>query len=214
MSRPTPQEFPLTDQGKLKTSALRAFVSGTALVLTSLTLVGCTINIGSSGSGGYRGMMGNGSIDSETQFSGWDIMFAQMMIPHHQQAVEMATMAKSRALSPEVKALAIKIKAEQAPEIAQMTGWLEDSNAPMEMGHDMGMGGMLGDAEMQKLEESQGAAFDRLFLKGMIEHHEGAIEMAQMVVDSNNPEARSLGEAIIKAQTEEIILMKSLLKQP
>ena len=84
----------------------------------------------------------------------------------------------------------------------------------MEMGHDMGMGGMLGDAEMQKLEESQGAAFDRLFLKGMIEHHEGAIEMAQMVVDSNNPEARSLGEAIIKAQTEEIILMKSLLKQP
>ena len=184
------------------------------MVLTSLTLVGCTINIGSSGSGGYRGMMGSGSVDSETQFSGWDIMFAQMMIPHHQQAVEMATMAESRALSPEVKALAIKIKAEQAPEIAQMTGWLEDSNAPMEMGHDMGMGGMLGDAEMQKLEESQGAAFDRLFLKGMIEHHEGAIEMAQMVVDSNNPEARSLGEAIIKAQTEEIILMKSLLKQP
>ena len=214
MSRYTPKRSIDTHPRKSKASALRVVAAGTALVLTSLTLVGCTINFGPSGSGPDMGMMGSGTIDSNAQFSGSDIMFAQMMIPHHQQAVEMATMAESRAFSPEVKALAIKIKAEQAPEIAQMTSWLENSNAPMEMGHDMGMDGMLGDAEMQKLEEAQGAAFDKLFLEGMIAHHEGAIEMAQMVVDSNNPEARSLGEEIIKAQTEEINLMKSLLKQP
>ena len=196
MSRHAPKNSIDTHPSKSKTLALRVFVAGMALVLTSLTLVGCTINIGSSGSDGYRGMMGNGSVDSETQFSGWEIMFAQMMIPHHQQAVEMGTLAESRAFSPEVKALAVKIKAEQSPEITQMTGWLESANAPIEMGHDMGMGGMLGDAEMQKLEEAQGATFDQLFLESMIAHHEGAIEMAQMIVDSNNPEARSLGEQL------------------
>ena len=181
-------------------------------MISSLTLVGCTINIGSNGPDGSWGMMGNSY--SNSQFSGGDIMFAQMMIPHHQQAVDMGTLAESRSSNPEVRALAAKIKAEQQPEITQMTSWLESARAPIEMGHDMGMGGMLSESEMKELQNASGAAFDRFFLEGMIEHHEGAIEMAQMVVDSNNSEARSLGEAIIKAQTEEIILMKSLLKQP
>jgi uncharacterized protein (DUF305 family) len=79
------------------------------------------------------------------------------------------------------------------------------------MGHDMGMGGMLSDAEMKALENAKGAAFDKLYLEGMIAHHKGAIHMAQMVVDSNNSEAKALGEAIIKSQTAQIKYMEALL---
>lgn len=164
-----------------------------ALIIASISLTGCTNNLGNS-----------------------DIMFAQMMIPHHQQAVDMGTLAETRALSPEVKDLAAKIKAEQAPEIIQMKGWLAEANASMDMGHDMGhdmgMGGMLSDADMQALAAAKGAEFDKLFLEGMIAHHQGAIQMAQMVVDSNNAEAAALGKAIIESQTVQIKFMESLLK--
>lgn len=201
----------------MKSRTLRiAGVAGAALIAT-IALSGCTSNLGApknnSGSGMMdgNGMMGNNS--NSSGFSGSDIMFAQMMIPHHQQAVDMGTLAETRALSPEVKALAAKIKAEQAPEITQMKGWLSDSNSSMGMGHDMGhgMGGMLSDADMKALENASGAAFDKLYLEGMIAHHEGAINMAQMVLDSNNDEARALGEAIVSSQTEQIAYMKTLL---
>ena len=187
-----------------------------ALILTSIALSGCTINLGNSATDEKSGMMGgngmmNGNNSSSSVFSGSDIMFAQMMIPHHQQAVDMGTLAEARALSPEVKALAAKIKAEQAPEITQMKGWLADANASMDMGHEMGMGGMLSDTDMKALENAKGAAFDKLFLEGMIGHHEGAIHMAQMVVDSNNAEASALGKAIIDSQTKQITYMESLL---
>ena len=185
------------------------------LVMASISLAGCTINLGSAdkdGSGmmGENGMMGNKTVGSSS-FSGADIMFAQMMIPHHQQAVDMGTLAETHALSPEVKTLAATIKAEQAPEIEQMNGWLTDANASLDMGHDMGMGGMLSDAEMTALENAKGATFDRLYLEGMINHHKGAIHMAQMVVDSNNAEAKALGESIIKSQTAQIKYMEALL---
>jgi uncharacterized protein (DUF305 family) len=110
-----------------------------------------------------------------------------------------------------VKALAAKIKAEQAPEITQMKGWLESAGASLDMGHDMGMGGMLTDADMTALKNAKGAAFDRLYLEGMIGHHKGAIHMAQMVVDSSNGEANALGNAIIDSQTKQITYMESLL---
>lgn len=159
--------------------------------------------------------MGNGGMmgQNNSQFSGTDIMFAQMMIPHHQQAVDMGTLAETRAQSPEVKALAAKIKAEQAPEIAQMKGWLKAANAPTEMGHNMGMGGMLSDAQMSALKNATGAAFDRLYLEGMIGHHEGAIQMAQMVTNSNNAEAKAMANAIVESQTKQITYMKELLSK-
>ena len=151
------------------------------------------------------------SANSATDFSGADIMFAQMMIPHHQQAVDMGTLAETRASSPEVKALAATIKAEQAPEITQMKTWLTIAGSSMEMGHDMGMGGMLSDDEFKALENATGAEFDKLFLEGMIAHHEGAIDMAQMIVESNNTEAKALAAAIISSQTEQIEYMRGLL---
>jgi uncharacterized protein (DUF305 family) len=137
-----------------------------------------------------------------------------MMIPHHQQAVDIGTLAETRASDPEVKALAAKIKGEQSPEVTQMKTWLSAANAPMEMDHDMGMSGMdgmLDAAQMDALTNSKGAAFDKLFLEAMIAHHKGAIQMAKMVVSSKNAEAAALGKAIIDSQTKQITLMESLL---
>jgi uncharacterized protein (DUF305 family) len=205
----------------LNKTTFRTFAISGAVLISTIALAGCTINLGSSGTDQNSGMMGNGGTmdhggmmgnnSSSSAFSGADIMFAQMMIPHHQQAVDMGTLAETRASSPEVKALAAKIKAEQAPEIAQMKGWLKAANSSMDMGHDMGMGGMLTDADMAALTKAKGAEFDRLFLEGMIGHHKGAIHMAQMVVDSNNAEANALGNAIIDSQTKQITYMEALL---
>ena len=182
-----------------------------ALVLVAvLSATGCA--------GMPMSMMNHGGTQIESasgvntsDFSGVDIMFAQMMIPHHQQAIDMSALAESRALSPEVKALASKISAEQGPEIEQMRAWLKAANAPTEMGHQMSMDGMLSEAELERLTNASGAEFDELFILGMIAHHEGAIEMAQMVVDSKNLEARELGTIIVKIQTLEIAELKALL---
>ena len=182
-----------------------------ALVLVAvLSVTGCA--------GMPMSMMNHGDTRVESasgvntsDFSGVDIMFAQMMIPHHQQAIDMSSLAVSRALSPEVKALALKISAEQGPEIEQMRSWLKAANAATEMGHQMSMDGMLSDAELERLTNASGEEFDQLFILGMIAHHEGAIEMAQMVVDSKNPEARELGTTVIKIQTLEIAELKALL---
>jgi uncharacterized protein (DUF305 family) len=125
----------------------------------------------------------------------------------------MGTLAETRASNPEVKALAATIKTEQAPEITQMKGWLKDAGAGMEMGHDMGMGGMLSESEFDALKAATGAAFDKLYLEGMIGHHEGAIAMAKMVINSKNAEAKALGEAIVASQTKQISYMKELLKK-
>ncbi len=199
----------------LRSMALSSRIAAGATVgaFSLLALTGCTINIGTAGnnSGMMGGMMGNNS--NSSKYSGADIMFAQMMIPHHQQAVDMGTLAETRALDPAVKALAAKIKSEQAPEIQQMKGWLKAANAPATMDHEMGMGGMLSDAEMTALENASGAEFDRLYLTGMIGHHQGAIHMAQMVIDSNNGEVRALANSIVTSQTAQITYMQSLLKK-
>ena len=144
-------------------------------------------------------------------FSSDDIMFAQMMIPHHEQAIEMSTLAETRAQNPEVIALAAKIKAAQTPEIETMKGWLTKAGASLDMGHAAHMDGMLTDSQMQALKNASGVEFDRLFLEGMIAHHEGAIEMAQMILNSKNAEAKALGEAIVSSQTAEVVILKQLL---
>ena len=189
----------------------RAVAAGSSILLGTLLLTGCTINIGGTNPNGMMdgNMMGNNL--SSADFSGTDIMFAQMMIPHHQQAVDMSTLAETRTSNPEILALAQEIKDAQAPEIKQMTAWLDSAGAGMDMGHDMAMGGMLTDEQMTALTNASGADFDKLYLQGMIAHHEGAIEMAQMILGSNNAEAKALAEAIISSQTAEIEKMKTLL---
>lgn len=194
--------------------------AGALVLVLTIALSGCTINIGTGPGMLGPGMMGNnGEYGRDAELAGFspaDLMFAQMMIPHHQQAVDMGTLAESRAENAEVKTLAATIKAEQAPEIAQMQGWLDKANvagsAPEDMDHmGHGMGGMLTKEDLEALTNASGAEFDRLYLTGMIEHHRGAISMAQMVVSSENEEVRKLAEAIIESQTEQITFMESLL---
>jgi hypothetical protein len=193
-----------------------------AAVLIGLVTVGalsaCTINIpGNTGMGDHSMMNDNDADGSASEsgdaFSTTDIMFAQMMIPHHEQAVEMSTLAETRSTNPEVLALAAQIKAAQAPEIAQMTGWLEAAGVSDTMGHSMGEMGMLDDAQMAALTAARGAAFDTLYLEGMIQHHLGAIDMAQMILSSANPEVKKLGEAVVTSQSAEVALMKKMLGQ-
>jgi uncharacterized protein (DUF305 family) len=144
---------------------------------------------------------------SSSGYSSQDIMFAEMMIPHHEQAIEMSDLALKNSTNPEVLALAQEIKDAQAPEIEQMKSWGASSMA--HMGHMMD--GMLSDEEMSELAAAKGNDFDRLFLEGMIKHHEGAIEMAEMVIDSKNDEVAALANSIIEAQRAEIATMKELL---
>ena len=186
-----------------------AVIAATALA-GAVSLAGCTV--GTTGSNGMMdgGMMGNNQ--STSDFSGTDIMFAQMMIPHHQQAVDMSTLAETRSTNPEVLALAKQIKDAQAPEIKQMTAWIESSGAGMDMGHDMGMGSMLTDEQMTALGNAQGAEFDKLYLEGMIGHHQGALQMASMIENSDNAEAKQLAANIISSQSAEIDKMKKMLE--
>lgn len=141
-------------------------------------------------------------------FTGTDLIFAEMMIPHHEQAIEMSELALKLSQDPEVLALAQEILDAQAPEIEQMKTW-GSLNLEAHAGHTMM--GMLTPAQMSALAAATGSAFDRLFLEGMIVHHEGAIQMAQMVIQSPNAEARKLGEQIVVSQAAEIKLMQKML---
>ena len=188
---------------------IRTVSFATILVSLSLAVSGCAISIETT-SGNRHGMTHQ---ETDDEFSNTDVMFAQMMIPHHQQAVDMGTLAETRAKDAEVRALAAQIKAEQAPEIAQMKSWLESASAGMHMGHDMGMGGMLSEEDFAALEGATDTQFDRLFVAGMIAHHEGAVEMAKMVLNSSNAEAKVLGEAIVESQTKQIEELKAILKR-
>jgi uncharacterized protein (DUF305 family) len=146
-------------------------------------------------------------------FNEADVTFAQGMIPHHEQAVEMADLADGRAESPEVTDLAERIKAAQDPEIEQMRGWLEDWGQEMPEGMDHeGTSGMMSEDDMTALEDASGAEFDEMFLMMMIEHHEGAIEQAETELDDGqNPEAKELAQTIIDAQQAEIEEMQGIL---
>jgi uncharacterized protein (DUF305 family) len=145
-----------------------------------------------------------------------DVMFAQMMIPHHQQAVEMTALAPGRAAHPEVKQLSKAIEAAQNPEIQKMTGWLNSWGAGtpgehMHMGHG-GAAGMMSEAEMNKLESLSGPAFDRAFLRMMIKHHEGAVTMAKTEQQSGSfAAAKQMAGGIVTSQTAEITKMRQLL---
>ena len=189
-------------------SSKRIVLASSTILIASLALTGCTVNIGDTG-GMNGGMMENS--ETTSAFSGTDIMFAQMMIPHHQQAVDMSTLAETHTTNPEILALAKQIKDAQAPEIKQMSAWIESAGASLEMGHDMGMNGMLSDEQMTALGNAQGAAFDKLYLEGMIGHHEGALQMAKMIENSSNAEAKTLAANVITSQSAEIDKMKQML---
>lgn len=177
-----------------------------AISVLTLSLTGCGMVGFTDANHDNHNMMGSG----DTNFSSNDIMFAQMMIPHHQQAVDMGTLAESRAADSEVLAIALTIKQEQAPEIALMKTWLKEAGAQEGSMHQMDMG-MLSETEYAALKAATGKEFDILYLTGMIQHHEGAIDMAEMVANSKNTEVKNLAESIIESQTAQIETLKKLL---
>lgn len=179
-----------------------------------LTLSACGTDEAGSAAPGGMGSMSSSASENADAGQKDDVEFAQMMIPHHQQAVEMADMALEGASSPEVTALAQQIKAAQDPEIATMTGWLKEWKAPMSAdgGHGGHDGGMMSDGDMKELSAANGAAFDEMWLTMMIQHHEGAVDMAQDVLKTtSNPEVKEMAEAIVDGQNKEIATMKALL---
>jgi uncharacterized protein (DUF305 family) len=148
------------------------------------------------------------SEQSNSEFSPSDINFAEMMIPHHEQAIEMSEIAFKNTMNSEVLQLAQEIKDAQAPEIDLMKSWA-GVKVSTHAGHMMD--GMLSEDELNALREARGAEFDRLFLQGMIKHHQGAIEMAMDVKNSNSMVVADLSAAIIKQQEIEITRMEELL---
>ena len=186
------------------------------IVLLIAAIFSITINQDRNDEHMRSGQMGSGMMNSSgsANYTGADIMFLQMMIPHHQQAVDMSNLALKATKDTELLALAKAIKDAQSSEIIQMKAWLNDAGASMDMGHSMsGMGGMLSDEEYSALTAATGAEFVRLWLEGMIGHHNGAIHMTQMIVDADNSEIKAFGENVVKVQTAEIAQMKVMLKK-
>lgn len=164
---------------------------------------------------GHSSMMDSDEQTGSSDLKGADIMFLQMMIPHHQQAVDISNLALTKSKDAELLALATSIRDGQADEIVQMKQWLKDAGAGLEMGHSMDgqMGGMLDDVELAALKTATGSEFDRLWLLGMTGHHDGALHMTQMIEDAKNPTIKSFGQAIVKAQTAQIEQMKVMLQR-
>ncbi|KQS54605.1 hypothetical protein ASG36_19130 [Geodermatophilus sp. Leaf369] len=161
------------------------------------------------------------SVPADAPFNDADVEFAQMMIPHHEQAVEMADLVADRSTDPDVLDLAARIQAAQGPEIDTLNGWLEtwgaDSadSADSEMsGMDhSAMGGMMTEEDMSSLEAASGVQFDRMWLQMMLEHHTGAVGMAQTEIDNGeDPEAIALAQDIKSSQGAEITEMEQLLE--
>lgn len=201
-------------------TAHRKIICRTALAATAaLVLAAC-------GSGGHdMGSMESDSSPTATasaaagDHNDADVSFSTEMILHHRQAIEMADLADSRASSQEVKDLATKIKGAQDPEITTMSGWLTSwgETVPEDMsgmGHDVSsaMPGMMSGGDMDKLEKASGAEFDTMFLEMMVQHHEGAIEMAKTErANGRYGPATKLADDVVKAQTAEIEQMNTML---
>ncbi|MFL2002090.1 DUF305 domain-containing protein [Microbacterium sp. A1-JK] len=185
-----------------------------AITLTALlALAGCASTTSSGGTDTMPGMGSSASASPAADVNMADMQFTMMMIPHHEQAVEMADMILAKdGIDERVLTLAEQIKAAQGPEIELMESWLDEWGTPMGDMDGMDHGGMMSDTDMQALEDATGAEASRLFLEQMIVHHEGAIEMAQDEVDNGqNPDVITLAENIIASQTTEIATMEDIL---
>lgn len=220
----------------------RRYGFGIAALAASTLVVGACSNAGSdtAASSTSSAPPSTSAASAETSHNDADVIFAQGMIPHHQQAVEMSDMLLGKdGIDPKVVALANEVKNAQGPEIEQMQGWLQQWGAPSTPapsstsmpGHDMpgdqmpgsdemgdmpsmagGGHGMMSEADMAALQNAQGEEASRLFLTQMIEHHMGAITMAQDEIDNGQfPAALAMARSIVSSQQKEIDTMQSML---
>lgn len=161
-----------------------------------------------------------------------DVDFMQGMIMHHNQAVEMTELLKTRSHDPEVQALGKKIDISQTDEMRWMKQWLTDRNLPTTMQMDMGgmdmagmdmssmmpaMPGMLTPAQMETLRKASGPTFDHLFLTGMIQHHTGALTMVKDLFAKpgagQDPQLFDFASDVDNTQQAEIDYMRHMLKE-
>ena len=193
----------------------RTFFYAAVTLAAALTLSSCA-----GGSPATEPVSPSGS-QTSAAFNAADVTFAQMMIPHHEQAVEMSDdlLAKD-GLDQSVTDLATTIKAAQEPEIAQLKDWLtawgEDEDGMSGMS-DMGDGssGMMSDDDMMTLRDASGTEASTVFLQQMTAHHQGAVAMAQLEIDDGeNADARAMAADIVKTQTAELAVMATLLASP
>ncbi|MFD5768540.1 DUF305 domain-containing protein [Streptomyces sp. NPDC127049] len=145
-------------------------------------------------------------------FNDADVMFAQMMIPHHEQALEMAKLADGRAEDAGIKQIVAAVEQAQDPEIRKMRAWLKGWGRPESAGAGHSMAGMMSEQDMKKLADAKGKDFDRAFAELMIAHHEGAVKMARdEQKDGGNAEAKALAGEVVRAQTAEITELRKIL---
>ncbi|MFF2196467.1 DUF305 domain-containing protein [Streptomyces sp. NPDC058157] len=206
-----------------KRSLIRRTTALAAATAAALVLAACGGN--SDGAAGHGG--GHDASATPTAPSGTpqgtaannaaDTAFAKGMLPHHRQALEMASLAATRAESAEVKTLAEEIKKAQDPEIKTLTGWLTswgEQVPPADGGGHAGhsMSGMMTGEEMDQLTKASGKAFDTAFLQLMVKHHEGAVAMAKTEqADGRYQPAKDMAAAIVASQSAEITRMNGLL---
>lgn len=210
-------------------SLTRRTVLAAVSVTAALTLAACGADGGdasSSAASSSASSSPSSSAGAVGAHNGQDVSFAQGMIPHHRQALEMAELAARRASSAQVKDLASRIEKAQDPEIKTMSGWLStwgekvpaasDSMAGAMPGMDhsggSAMPGMMGASDMDELAKASGKDFDAMFLAMMVRHHQGAVDMAAVEKSKGayGP-ARSMADSVVTAQTAEIAEMKKLL---
>jgi uncharacterized protein (DUF305 family) len=163
-------------------------------------------------------------VRTEREWNHADVAFMQMMIPHHAQALEMSRLAETRAHDERVQALARRIQGAQGPEIMTMAAWLDERGIDVPKAaedpstYDHGahghseMAGMLTEEQMARLEAADGRRFDRLFLKGMISHHRGAVQMAQTAASEGvDLQVAETAADVAVGQAAEIARMRELL---
>lgn len=188
-------------------------MSITALGLAAaFTLAGCAQ--GDSMSGMDHGSESSSSAEESAAYNTADVEFVSMMIPHHEQAVEMSDILLAKPdIDERVTRLAQQIKDAQAPEIELMQQWLTDWDVePTDSMNGMDHGGMMTEEDLLDLEAAEGTAAARTFLEQMMMHHRGAVEMAQTQIDNGqNADAIALAEQIVETQTQEITDMENLL---
>jgi uncharacterized protein (DUF305 family) len=201
------------------TSMSRPAAAALAAVTAALFLSSCSDSAGSSAAAHTDQQHSEQPVitGQPAGYNADDVAFATNMIPHHQQAVDLAALAPDRSSNPGLVALANQISAAQQPEINVMKVFLVQWNENPDTnsghtGHGSTMQGMVDPATMAKLQSLDGAEFDTLWLQSMISHHQGAIEMAKAeIANGDNVDAKSLADNIVATQQAEIGQMKQLL---
>jgi uncharacterized protein (DUF305 family) len=195
--------------------------SAVAMSVAVLLLLGCSDQSSSGGGGAAAPTEAVSGVAADVNQE--DVRFARLMAPHHDQAISMCEMvlSKKRGVKPEVRDLAQQIGKVRESQIETLNGWIqswdpggdlepaEDENAPHHGGH-----GLMTERQMQELDLADGPAAQKLFLEGMIRHHEGAFSIAEAEVTGGSyPDAVELAKEIVATQKAEIATMQQILTQ-